>query len=195
VIRLFVGLELPIELRAGLAALRLTLDGARWLDVAGMHLTLRFVGEVDEPMAEEIDHALAAIDAPAFELRLAGVGRFATHGQVRALWAGAEKSAALEGLRNRVEGGCRKAGLDAEGRKFLPHVTLARGRHLGEREAARFLEAHAGFCAAPVTIDHVALFSSSLGHAGANYRTEARYRLAGAVADDMDTDGADTETG
>ncbi|MDH3739547.1 MAG: RNA 2',3'-cyclic phosphodiesterase, partial [Alphaproteobacteria bacterium] len=91
-IRLFVALGLPEPVRERLALVRAPLPDARWVPAQNMHVTLRFIGEVEPPVAEEVDGLLAHIDAPAFDLCLAGLGTFGSRGRVRALWAGFEKS-------------------------------------------------------------------------------------------------------
>ena len=74
--RLFVALELPSDLRIRLARLKRPLPRARWVNAENLHLSLRFVGEVNDEQAADIDTALARIDMPAFELTIAGVGEF-----------------------------------------------------------------------------------------------------------------------
>ena len=172
-IRLFVGLELPADVRDRLAGLAMPLPGARWIAAENLHLTLRFIGEVDHDRAGEIDDALARLAAAPLEVAVDGVGHFASRNRVRALWAGIAPSPALDALQARTEALCQRAGLAPEGRRFTAHVTLARCRGLSADRAAPFIEAWAGFRAPPFTVDHAALFSSSLGRTGADYRVEA----------------------
>ncbi|MGE0254434.1 MAG: RNA 2',3'-cyclic phosphodiesterase [Alphaproteobacteria bacterium] len=178
-IRLFVGLALPDALRDTLAMLHTPIAGARWVPRENLHLTLHFIGEVDPRAADEIDIALGHVDAAAFELTLEGVGQFASRRRVRALWAGVARNEALERLQARVETACRRLGHGGDGRRFTPHVTLARCPDLPEMRVAPFFAAHGGFAAAPVEIDAFALFSSTLGSDGPVYRSEASYPLEG----------------
>jgi len=202
VIRLFVGLALPDALRDALAGLHAPIPGARWVPRENLHLTLHFIGEVDGHMAEEAAVALGHVDAEAFALTVEGVGQFGSRGRVRALWAGAARNEALERLQGQVESACRRLGLGGDGRRFLPHVTLARCPDLPEMRVAPFFAAHSGFAAPPAEIEAFALFSSTLGSGGPVYRVEASYPLAGGAgrwaelaAEWADTDGADGAIG
>ena len=126
--RLFVAIALPDGVRERLAAVQGGLDGARWVDPENLHLTLRFVGEVDEGVAEDLASALAGLRALAFPLELVGIGHFEKRGRPSALWVGVAPNPALDRLYHRVEATARRAGLPLEGRKFMPHITLARCR-------------------------------------------------------------------
>ncbi len=177
-IRLFAAVPLPWEIQERLSDLAAGLPGARWVPPENMHITLRFIGEVDRGTADDIDGLLSGVRAPAFELSFAGVGTFGSGRQVRAAWIGVEKSEALHHLRDKVESAAVRAGLEPERRKFTPHVTLARfkkaspGSHL-----ARWIEAHGGFSAGPFDVDRFTLFQSHLGREGAHYEAVAEYPL------------------
>lgn len=177
-VRLFVALDLPGTVRDRLAALtQAPLPGARWVPPANMHLTLRFVGEVDHGRADDIDAALAGISARGFPLTLEGIGVFESGRRVHALWVGVERNPALEHLRAKVESALVRAGCEPERRKFSPHVTLAR---LDQPDAAKlgaFLHDNGLFRLGPVPVEHFTLFSSSLGRDGAHYTAEADYAL------------------
>ncbi len=175
--RLFVALDLPASLRQILGLLAGGLPGARWVPTDNHHLTLRFIGEMPGWQAEEIDHALAAIRAPGFPLTLAGIGVFEKPGRGGALWAGVERTPALEHLRAKVETALQRIGLEPERRRFQPHVTLARLDNAPEAKLAAWLQAHGLFRAAPVPVRHFTLFSSRLGKDRAVYEAEAEYEL------------------
>src|SRR5258708_16753027 len=121
-LRLFVGIALPPETKLRLSLISAGVPGARWVDPGNYHVTLRFIGEVDEGMAGDIDAALARIHAKPFDLVLTGVGQFGD----RMLWAGVEKNPALLHLRDKVESALVRLGPEPEPRPCLPHVTLAR---------------------------------------------------------------------
>ena len=176
-IRLFVGLELPEEARARLSTLMSGLPGANWTPVENLHLTLRFIGEIDEDVAEEVDRELAAIDMPAFALTLAGVHFFGQAAKARHLWVGVEPSEPLIRLQAKVERACQAAGLTPEGRKFTPHVTIGKVRGVGAAKLQRFVENNNLFTHGPIPVDGLALFSSHLGHGPPIYRVEADYSL------------------
>lgn len=181
-IRLFVALRLPDAARRRLEGLRGGVPGARWQTAEQMHLTLRFIGEVDGAAFGEIRDALARIEAAAFSLEFRGVGHFPPRGPARALWAGVTADPALTRLRERVEAAVTGLGFAPERRNFVPHVTLAR---FGARVPARRLQGvmadHALFAAGPFPVRSFALFSSRIGAHGAHYTIEARYPLAPAA--------------
>ncbi|MBV9783017.1 MAG: RNA 2',3'-cyclic phosphodiesterase [Acidisphaera sp.] len=178
--RLFVALDLPWELRERLAGLSGGIPGARWVQPENYHLTLRFIGEVAPHRAEEIDLALAGLRARGFPLSLAGLGTFGRNGKSSrgsSLWVGVERNPALEHLQAKVEVALQRAGLDADRRRFAPHVTLARLDSIAEPRLASYIQAHNLFRADPVAIDHFTLFSSHRGKDQPSYIGEAEYPL------------------
>lgn len=175
-IRLFVALEIPAELRRRLAAMQGGVPGARWQRDDQFHLTLRFIGEVDDARGLDIDDALAGVRAPTFPVELAGVGAFGGKNP-RALWAGVRASEDLAHLQRKVETALQRLGLAAEARKFSPHVTLAWLRHAPRGKVMDFLSDHALFAAAPFTADRFVLFSSQMGSGGSVYHAERSYAL------------------
>ncbi len=177
-IRLFVALALPEPLQFQLSSLDGGVPGARWVKPENRHLTLRFIGEVDRGVADDIDAALGGIEAPAFQLSISGVGHFGKPDAARILWAGVEPNGALDHLHSKVEAAAMRAGLPAEQRRFSPHVTLARLRRAPGNRVEQFVADHAGFRAAPITIDRMTLFSSFLSSSGAIYTPEAEYPLS-----------------
>lgn len=176
--RLFVALDLPWELKQRLALLCGGIPGARWIATENFHLTLRFIGEVFPIQAEEIDHTLAAIRAPAFDLSLSGVGTFSKAGRPVALWAGADRNPTLDHLQTKIETALRRAGFEPERRRFAPHVTLARLDNAAEARIAGFVMDKNLFRAAPAPMEHFTLFSSVLGRDGSTYTPEVEYTLA-----------------
>ena len=175
--RLFVALSLPDDLRARLRGLAAGLPGASWVAPESLHLTLRFIGEVDRQDAEDIDAALAGIRCQRFPLTPAGLGQFGDGRRLRAVWIGVERSETLERLQAKVEQAVQRAGQPPEKRKFKPHVTLARFKsHPGGR-LEDYFAAHALFRAAPFEVTGFTLYSSYLSHEGAIYTPEAVYPL------------------
>jgi len=175
-IRLFVGIELPPELRLQLSLLSGGLPGARWVDAGNLHLTLRFIGEIDEGTASDIDSALARIRSPRFSLTLAGTGCFGGD-KPRLLWVGVEDNAALFQLRDRIEAALRRAGLAADTRRYSPHVTLARLDRVDRPRLQDYLSAHALFRAPPTAVEKFSLIASFLTKSGAIYEDRAGYAL------------------
>ena len=178
-LRLFIAIALPDEIRQRLAGLCAGLPGARWAAQENMHLTLRFVGEVGLDQARDIDAALAAVRAPRFDLQLEGIGVFGKPRAARAVWVGAGRSDALVHLQRKVDVAVARAGVEPERRKFAPHVTLARLRGVPPARLERYVIDHAAFTAPPVTVEQFLLYSSELAASGAIHTPEAEYPLTG----------------
>jgi RNA 2',3'-cyclic 3'-phosphodiesterase len=172
-LRLFVGIALPPALKLRLSLLASGVPGARWVDPGNYHLTLRFIGEVDEGMASDVDAVLLHIQAKRFDVVLAGVGHFGD----RMLWAGVEKSPPLVHLRDKIESALVRLGLEPETRRYAPHVTLARLRNAGAEKLQEFLAEHALFRAEPFPVEKFSLVASYLTKAGAIYEDQADYEL------------------
>ncbi|HXQ52075.1 MAG TPA: RNA 2',3'-cyclic phosphodiesterase [Stellaceae bacterium] len=172
-LRLFVAIDLPPELKLAVSLLCSGVPSARWVDAGNLHVTLRFIGEVDDGAASDIDEALARIDAPRFSLTLASVGHFGT----RMLWVGVERQPALFHLYEKIESAIVRLGFEPEGRRFAPHVTLARLKGQADARVQGFLAEHALFRAAPFPVNHFSLVASYLTKSGAIYEDQADYGL------------------
>lgn len=184
--RLFVAIDLPEETKQRLAAMCAGVPGAKWVGIDQMHVTLRFLGELDGARVRDVVESLAGVRAPAFEIGLHGIGTFGTGNRVRVLWAGVEAGPELGQLHGRVERAVRGAGVEPEGRKFHAHVTLARFKGASPN-LAQYLSYHEPFRAGPFTATEFVLYSSHLNSRAAIYRAEARYPLAAAgVAEGME---------
>jgi 2'-5' RNA ligase len=175
-IRLFVGLEIPQSVRERLIGMQGGVPGARWHMADQLHMTLRFIGEVDEDVANDVDDALSQIRAPAFAMELSGVGEFGGKNP-RALWAGVRANGALVHLQKKIETALQRIGLPAEERKFSPHVSLARMKSPPRDKVAAFL-AHFGlFASGAFPVERFVLFSSHQGTGGSVYHAERVYPL------------------
>ena len=175
-IRLFVGLDLPERTRATLSGLAIGIPGAHWVPEENLHLTLRFIGEVDEDEANDLHDALSAVRAPAFTLEIAGTGVFETARKPHTLWASVAKSDPLVRLQGKVESALVRAGLKREERKFKPHITLARLKGTAPERLHPVLAAQA-LLREEMPVDHFTLFSSRLGSGDPVYTAEAEYAL------------------
>jgi len=176
-IRLFVGLGLPDDLRQQLARLNGGIPGARWVAVENLHLTLRFIGEVDEDHATDIDAALATVSAPSLDLQLQGFGTFGRPRKLHSLWIRVEPDPALAALHAKIDRALVGAGVAPDNRKFLPHITLARMKATAPRRVEDFTAAHGPFTAGPIPIRAFTLYDSLLTKSGAVYRAVAKYPL------------------
>ncbi|WP_051242244.1 RNA 2',3'-cyclic phosphodiesterase [Stappia stellulata] len=187
--RLFTGLEISAQTGLMLSLLRGGLRGARWIDPENYHITLRFIGDVDDPTADEIADALARIRRDAVEIRVNGLGSFG-NGKPHAVWARVEPNRALMELQGEQERILQRLRLPAERRKYIPHVTLARCRSATNQDVARWLSEHGGFQAPAFTAARFVLFSSRSSVGGGPYLVEEAYPLsvAGGLGDDFNAD-------
>ena len=177
-LRLFVGIDLPPDTKLALSTIAAGLPGVKWVDPGNYHVTLRFIGEVDEGVAADIDEALAEVRARRFALSIAGMGLFGTEDRPRILYAGVERSAALVELRDKVGQALGRAGMPPEGRHFTPHVTLANIRAGKPVDLGRYLESHNLLRLPEIAIDRFQLVRSYLTKAGSLYEAAADYPLA-----------------
>ena len=175
--RLFVAIRPPGHVRDLLIDAMEETPDFRWQDEEQLHLTLRFVGEVERPLADDLADALARIRSHPFDIRVKGVGRFEQRNS-GALWAGLEPKEPLAALAAKVERVCLAVGLDPERRAFHPHITLARWKGRRTREVADFLERRRGLASQPFAVSEFILFESRLGRHGAHYEAVASYPLA-----------------
>jgi 2'-5' RNA ligase len=175
--RLFTALEIPRDAALSLSLLRGGLPGARWIDVENYHLTLRFIGDVEGHVADEIANALDRVRRPPFSLALSGVGAFGSR-KPHAIWAGAAPSPDISALQGEIERICQRLGLSADPRKFVPHVTLARLRNSNPLDVAHYLSARGNFAAMPFRVGRFVLMSSRDSVGGGPYVVEEAWPLA-----------------
>lgn len=175
--RLFIALEPPAPARQWMALAQGGVPGARWVPADNLHLTLRFLGDIDDHTAADLDAQFGRIDAPGFPLKIQGVGSFGTERSPSMLWAGVARSDPLQHLRDKVDRAVVAAGLAPDDRKFKPHVTLARLRAARRDRVGRWLEDHAGLTVAAFPVERFALYQSHLNRDGAVYEALAEYPL------------------
>ena len=174
--RLFTGIEIPGLIGDQLSRLRGGLPGARWIDRENLHLTLRFVGDVDMDVAGEIAGALARVHRASFTLKLAEIGVLGTK-KPHAIVARTDPSSELGELQADHERLMKRIGLRPESRKFTPHVTLARLRGASGRDIGDYLSARGGFVAGPFQVERFVLFSARNSTGGGPYVIEEAYPL------------------
>lgn len=176
--RLFAGIHLPDSITDRLLGMCGGIPGARWQRPEQVHLTLRFIGNVDGGMYDDVRYALARAGAAApFDVQLDGVGHFGEGRRARAIWVGLADCPPLAALQSKIESILVRTGLAPEQRKFKPHVTLARLKNPDMERLRRFLSDNAMFRSDPFRIDSFHLYSSQLSHGGAIYRIEETYAL------------------
>ncbi len=176
-IRLFVAIDLPDEVRDAIADIGRDLPGARRVPRDQLHLTLRFIGEVRDDTFAAIRTALERVTGAPFLLALRGVGHFPPGRHPRVLWVGLEESAPLLKLQQEVELALIGANIPPEERKFSPHLTLARLKDTPPGPVLALEERFKAFGAGPFTVTEFHLYSSALTRSGAIHTRENTYRL------------------
>ena len=173
--RLFLAIRPPEDIRDLL--IDVMDDGAdfRWQSDEQLHLTLRFIGEVERPLANDIAQAMSGLRSPAFALRLAGLGTF-DHRNGGAIWAGVDPAEPVKALAARIERICQSVGLAPERRAFKPHITLARWKGPRSREARAFLDGRL-LSSDSFEVDRVILYESRLSRHGAHYEEVESFAL------------------
>jgi 2'-5' RNA ligase len=174
--RLFTGLEIPRGIATDLSMLRGGLSGARWIDVENYHLTLRFIGDIDERTATDVYSALERVRRPRLSVTLNGLSTFGGD-KPRAIVAKAKAAAPLVELQAEHERLMRRIGIPPEPRKFVPHVTLARLRQASATAVADYLGARGYFPGRTFEANRFVLFSSRASTGGGPYVVEAAYPL------------------
>lgn len=173
--RLFVAVDLPPLLKAELDRLQEGLPGARWVSPDQLHLTLRFIGEVDAATMARLIAALREVCSPSFTLSLKGIGHFGR--PARVLWVGLCASPELVELHHRISRALAECGLPPEERPFSPHITLARFREPPTSRLATFEGRYRDYTSPPFAISEFVLYSSRLTPQGAVHTREAAYPL------------------
>ncbi len=173
--RLFTALEIPSEIGQSMAQLRGGLPGARWVDPENYHLTLRFIGDIDDALADEIADLLGQVARRKFSLRIDGLDSFGGH-KPRAVVAAVQPVTELVELQAEHERIMQRVGLQPE-RKYKPHVTLARLRDTSSRQVADFLSLRLPFRSASFSVSRFVLYSSRNSIGGGPYVVEAGYPL------------------
>ncbi|HYI48652.1 MAG TPA: RNA 2',3'-cyclic phosphodiesterase [Allosphingosinicella sp.] len=174
--RLFVAIRPPSAIRSLLLAAMGGIGGARWQSEEQLHLTLRFIGEVNRHRAGDIHAALGGVHHPPFEIALNGIGAFGRRGFADAVWAGVIPHEPLRALHKKVDAALARVGVAPDERAYLPHITLARLKR-SSGHVGNLLESAGGLTSPPFAIDHFALFESDLTAEAAVYSVVERYPL------------------
>lgn len=174
--RLFVALRPPRAMRERLLGLMGGVAHARWQRDDQLHLTLRFLGEVDRHRAEDVVAALGRVHHPSFALALDGIGQFEKKGRADALWVGVTPHQEVTALHRKVDQALARVGVEREGRAYLPHLTIARlGRSAGP--VGGLVIQAGGVTSEPFAMTEFCLYESERGHDGASYTIVERYSL------------------
>ncbi|MDN5786456.1 RNA 2',3'-cyclic phosphodiesterase [Pseudorhodobacter sp.] len=177
--RVFVALDVPHEVRSQLAVQQFLLPIPRKVDPAQFHLTLGFLGEQSDAVLEAVHEELLALRSAGFTLSLSGFGIFGK-GKPHSVWAAVDPSEPLTHLQSKVERCARIAGVTLPACRFVPHVTLGRFAALNPEAATRLERAvvnGAGFRAGPWQASELVLYQSTLTPDGPRYDEAFRYPL------------------
>ena len=179
IIRLFIALDFPADVKTYLAMLAIPIPGVRWVPSENLHLTLYFIGNVDEEIIKQIDTNLRHLSMPKFSLRVQGVNLFVTKKKVRSLWAGIDHNDALIQLHTQIVETVLPIRHVSNKRPFRPHVTLARCKSVSILHIEPFLQKYRLFHIDPVPIETFTLFESILDMPTVRYRPLCQYSLLG----------------
>jgi RNA 2',3'-cyclic 3'-phosphodiesterase len=174
--RLFTGLEIPEDVAFDLSFMQGGIPGARWIEPENFHLTIRFIGDIDDRLARELTLALESVKVKPFTLSLKGVGVFGGN-QPHSLYVGVEDNGEIKRLQAQHDRQCQVLGLPPEGRKFVPHVTLARLKNPDPRALQRYVELHNLYRSTPFDVAEFVLFNSRPLRGGGPYGIQESYQL------------------
>ena len=175
--RLFIAIELPDGIKRQLAGMWTDIPGCRWVAREQIHLTLAFLGEVDDATFKSLTRELARIQAPGFRLRFSGTGCFPDRRRPRVLWVGLEPEPLLSSLASLVRTAVLACDIPQEDRPFSPHITLARLRFPAAREVGAFLDHPPQQELPPVSVQEFILFQSHLTPQGAVHTAVKQFPL------------------
>ncbi len=175
--RLFVAIDLPERIRDDLSSLYCAIPGARWMEDDQIHLTLRFIGEVEPAIENKIISALGTISIPPFTINLKNVGVFPPRKEPRVLWIGIQENNTLLRLQNQIERSLVNIHLEPDTRKFHAHITIARLNNAHKDRLAEFISTNNLFCTEPFEVSEYILYRSYLGKDRSHYVKEATFRL------------------
>ena len=175
--RLFTGLEVPLDISLDLNFMQSGVAGARWIDRDSMHITLRFIGDIDDATGRDVALALDEAEIRPFSIAIKGIDVFGGN-KPHAIIALIEENPELRRLQAAQERICQELGLPPEGRKFIPHVTLARLRDPDPLALRNYIESHALYRSRRFEVTRFVLFSSKPSRGGGPYAIEEAYAVA-----------------
>ncbi|WP_440999627.1 RNA 2',3'-cyclic phosphodiesterase [Fodinibius sp. SL11] len=175
--RLFIAIPIPEAVKKRLLDLQQPIEGMRWQAKEQMHLTLKFVGEVDETTGNKLRKEMTKIAHPNFSMTIAGIGYFPEGKHPKVVWAGVKQNELLFELHEKIEGYCQNMGICPEKRPFKPHVTVARTKGTSKRAVTSFINQHKKFAVRDILVDEFVLYESKLHSDGARHSRLQSYRL------------------
>lgn len=174
--RLFIAIDPPERIRDAISAIYGAIAGARWMEDEQIHLTLKFIGEVDNSTENQIIDVLSKLSVPPFTMILKGVGVFPLRKEPRILWVGVQENQILMRLQAQIERALTSIEIEPDPRKFYPHITIARLNNAHQERIGQFISENNLFCTEPFEVSEFYLYRSYLGKTGAAYVKEATFR-------------------
>jgi 2'-5' RNA ligase len=176
--RLFLAIDPPELIRKSLISLCSGLENIKWVSEEQIHLTLRFIGDADGSVLQDIVSALSSLEIQSFLLKPAGVGFFPPKGTPKVLWAGLETNAELVKMYRSVNNALETYGLEKEHRKFYPHLTLGRIKEESTDSIADYLSRNNNFHSQSFPVNEYHLYTSHLTAKGAIHEKIASFPLS-----------------
>lgn len=176
-IRLFIAIDIPEAVRMEVEGMGRSIANTRPVPADQLHLTLKFIGEVEGSRLLDIREALTEIFIPKFSISLKGVGTFPPRGIPRILWVGIDTGEHLLPLRNSIEKTLAVINIPRERKKYIPHLTIARLKNCSIHHLQQFLAGNAFFQTAEFAVESFHLYSSRLTQKGAQHTIERSYPL------------------
>jgi 2'-5' RNA ligase len=174
--RLFLAIDPPERIRDEISALYGAIAGAQWMGDEQIHLTLRFIGEVDNTTENQIIDVLQKVSIPPFTLALKGIGVFPLRKEPRILWIGVQENQILMRMQAQIERALASIQIEPDPRKFFPHITIARLSNAHQERIGQFISENNLFSTEPFEVSEFYLYRSYLGKTGAIYVKEATFR-------------------
>jgi len=178
--RLFIAINIPSEIKAELANLLKGISdhGLKKVSSENLHLTMKFLGEVDEKKAEAIKQRLAEIKAVQFKISLKGIGFFPNGNYIKVVWVGIEEGREeIIALQKEIDSRLSELGFPKE-RDYQPHLTIARAKYIKDHK--KFMEfAESAKISASLEVTSFDLMESSLLPGGPEYRIISGFKLSG----------------
>jgi len=174
-VRLFTAVRIPLAQREALLGVMGGLPHVRWQRDDQLHLTLRFIGDVDEDKAGEIRLILSTIQFKPILVRIKGVGIFGPARKPRMIWAGIETPEPLKALQEKITNTLRRLDIEPEERKYKPHITLARVNGNNGDKLNLFLNHYSALAPEPFEVKEFVLYKSHLSHNGSQYQVVESY--------------------
>ena len=175
--RLFTAVTLPDAVKEEIESICIGLPYVRWVKKDQLHITLCFLGEVDQNRLQEIQESLSEISFDPFSLQMNGVGQFLTAKDINAVWLGVQDEERIVSLQKSVSRQLRALKIPVDKKKYKPHLTLARIKRSSDEKIREYMQEFSKFHSHPFTVDSFQLISSRLYADGPVHTVESVFPL------------------